>query len=171
MKAAVCLSSVLLFALGAASADQSQVHHSDLHGATEMMQGETLIKSVPFIALDGNIQSVNPALAEKYGIEVISLRLTANQTMLDYRYRIVDADAAAPLHGQHIKPHLIHDATQQRFQVPFAAKVGSLRQTSKAPVQDRTYVILFANPGRAVQHGDLISILQSDLTISGLRVE
>jgi len=169
MRFAVCLSSTLLLALGA-GADQSHDQHKGMH-PVQAAHGETVIKSVPLMALGGDIHSINSDLVEKYGIEIVSLRLTADQTMLDYRYRVVDAEAAAPLHGQHVKTQLIHDATQKKFQVPFAAKVGSLRQTSKAPVQDRTYVILFANPGRSIQHGDLISILQSDLTVSGLRVE
>ena len=170
MRLAICLGSCLLFALGA-SADKSQGFHSDMHGPGQMVHGETSSKSTPFIVSSGDIQTVNSALAEAYGIEVVSLRLTADQTMIDYRYRVVNADAAAPLHGQHVKTNLFHGETQKKFEVPFAAKVGSLRQISKAPVRDRTYVILFANPGRTVKHGDLISILQSELNISGLRVE
>ena len=115
--------------------------------------------------------AMNYQLMAEKGIEILSLRLTADETMIDYRYRVTNADSAASLHGQHVKTHILHDATQKQFEVPFASKVGSLRQTSKPPVQDRVYVVLFANPGRIAQHGDTITISQSDLMISGIRVE
>ena len=141
-------------------ASESHADHSDHAGTMDRYALE-----------NGDLAALNAKLAEARGITIEGVRLTADRTMIDYRYRIVDADKAARLHGQHIKPYIIDEARETKLEVPFASKVGSLRQSSKAPVQGRTYVILFANPGRWLKSGDTITIEQADLSISGITVE
>ena len=162
---------VLALAGVAAAASAGTGHDMDGHSGHMAMEEITPAASAPFVVVDSNLEALNAELAASHGIQVEGIRLTADGTMLDYRYKVVDADSAASLHGQLINPHLRREGSDLKFEVPFAAKVGSLKQSSKAPVEGRTYVILFANPGRSVHSGDHVSIEQADMMIVGLPVE
>jgi len=69
-------------------------------------------------------------LAEQWGIEVTSIRLSTHDHMIDYRYRVLDADKAADLFKRQIKPRLIHQKTGQVLVVPDTAKLGPLRNSN-----------------------------------------
>lgn len=120
---------------------------------------------------DGGLEALNTALTLEHGIRVEGVRLTANGTMLDYRYHIEDAELAQSLHGEHERPSILHQRSGLIFQVPFISKVGSLKQNAKAPKVNRTYVILFSNPGRIVQSGDLVTIEQGPIRVADIPVE
>ena len=62
-------------------------------------------------------------LAAQWGVEVTSVRLTANDHMIDYRYRVLDADKAADLSARKIKPFLIHQESGKVLAVPETAKL------------------------------------------------
>lgn len=109
--------------------------------------------------------------SEKLGIEVVGLTSSATGYMLDFRYRILDADKAQPLMDPQIKPILIHEKTGAQFSVPNPPKVGALRQRSPEPQANRVFFILFANPGRYVKHGDEVTIVFNDYRIEHLVVE
>jgi len=113
----------------------------------------------------GLLPEAQQAILEEFGVEVVGLRLTAGGHMLDFRYRVHDAEKAAPLHGPRIKPVVFDLATKQELGVPRPPKIGPLKQTRAAPVEDRVYVILFANPGDTVRPGGAVSIKLGGLTI------
>lgn len=97
-----------------------------------------------------------PTIEEQWGVEVVALRLTGAGYMLDFRYKVIDADKAAELFERANKPLLIHNATGAKLEVPRPAKTGPLRPTNP-PQAGRVYFMLFSNPG-VVQAGDEVTI-------------
>ena len=109
-------------------------------------------------------------LAEQWGIEVTSIRLSTHDHMIDYRYRVLDADKAADLHKRQIKPHLIHQETGKVLSVPDTAKLGPLRN-SNMPQEGRIYWMFFGNAGKLVKAGDLVTVVIGDYRVEDLVVE
>jgi hypothetical protein len=94
---------------------------------------------------------------ERWGIELKGIRLAAAGMMLDFRYRVVDPQKAAPLFVRQTKPVLIHEASGVRLMVPRPPTTGPLRN-SNTPQAGRTYFMFFGNPGRFVKPGQKVSV-------------
>jgi hypothetical protein len=112
-------------------------------------------------------------LLDEFGVELQSLNLTASGFMVDLRYRVKDAQKARKIAEREIRPFLIKVASNDRFYVPQAPKVGQLRQTvnSKQVLQvDRVYFLMFANPDRRIEAGDKVRLQLGDTTIDNLEV-
>ena len=104
-------------------------------------------------------QSLSPGeLEEKWGIRPLSVRQTADGHMIDFRYRIIDAEKSSPLFHPTIKPIIIDENTGAIMAVPTVPKVGSMRSTRK-PIKDRNYAILFANPHKHIKPGHKVTIV------------
>jgi len=118
-------------------------------------------------------QVKNSAVETTYGIKVEGLRLTAAGSMLDFRYRVLDAQKAAPLLNGKIQPSLLDEARSARLGVPDTPTLGRIRQTSRNGVinTDRSYFIMFGNPGKALQSGDKVSLLLGPVKITELTVQ
>lgn len=114
-----------------------------------------------------------PSVEATYGIQVEGLRLTAAGSMLDFRYRVLDAQKAAPFLNGKIQPALLDEARGARLGVPNTPKLGRIRQTSRNNVihTDRSYFIMFGNPGKALQSGDKVALLLGQVRISDLTVQ
>ena len=110
-------------------------------------------------------------IEDQWGVEIQAVRLTAAEYMLDFRYRVLDADKAAPILDRRIKPHAIVERTGVKLQVPISSKLGPLRGTEVHPQAGRNYMTLFANPSRHVKRGDLITIVVGDFSVEHLAVE
>ncbi len=115
-------------------------------------------------------ETASAYLAEQWGVEVMSIRLTANDHMIDYRYRVLNADKAADLFERQIKPLLVHQDSGKVLAVPETAKLGPLR-TSNAPKEGRIYWMFFGNTGNLVKAGDRVSVVIGDFLIEDLIVE
>lgn len=109
-------------------------------------------------------------LQERWGIKIIGLRQSANGYMLDFRYRVLDPEKAAPLFDRKTKPHLIDQATGAQFIVPEPPKVGALRNTRK-PVANKNYFVMFANPGNYIKKGSKVTVVIGDFKAENLIVE
>ena len=109
-------------------------------------------------------------LAQKWGIEVTSLRLTANDHMIDFRYRVLDAAKAASLFDRQTKPHLMHLKSGKVLSVPDTAKVGPLRN-SYTPQAGKIYWMFFGNGGNLIKPGDKVTVVIGDFRASNLVVE
>jgi hypothetical protein len=109
-------------------------------------------------------------LAEQWGIEVTSIRLSANDHMIDYRYRVLDAGKATDLFKRQIKPNLIHQSTEKVLSVPETAKLGPLRN-SNMPQEGRIYWMFFGNAGKLVKAGDKVTVVIGDFRVENLVVE
>ena len=132
-----------------------------------------LICSASYSLAQSEKPSVSPAgqnMEERWGIKPLSIRPTADGFFVDFRYRIVDAEKAAPLFSPTIKPLLIDENTGAIMAVPTVPKVGSMRSTRK-PLQGRNYAILFANPNKHIKPGHKVTVVIGDYKVEHLIVE
>ena len=106
---------------------------------------------------------------ETWGICPIGIRLSAGGYMLDFRYRVLDKEKAAPLFSRESTPYLIIKSSGQRFSVAETQRFGALRQTKK-PEDDKNYYIIFINSGRHVKKGDAVTVIIGDIEIEDLVV-
>lgn len=104
------------------------------------------------------------------GIKILSVRLSAKGSIVDFRYKLVDPQKARPLFDRKVNPYLLDSASGTRLVVPTAPKVGALR-TTKNPVAGRHYFLLFGNPGGIVKKGSKVSVVVGDLKSEELVVE
>ena len=108
-----------------------------------------------------------------YGIRVAGLHLSAAGSMLDFRYRVIDAQKAAPILDGKFKAYLLDEARGAKLGVPDTPVLGRIRQTSRNNkiLTDHTYFIMFGNPGKAVQGGDKVTLLLGETRITDLTVQ
>ena len=109
-------------------------------------------------------------LAAQWGVEVTSIRMTANDHMIDYRYRVLDAEKATDLFKRQIKPKLIHQETGRVLAVPETAKLGPLRN-SNTPQEGKIYWMFFGNAGNLVKAGDKVTVVIGEFRVEDLVVE
>lgn len=105
------------------------------------------------------------------GIEVTALRLSAADTMLDFRYRVTDSGKAAALLRRQTQPYAIDAATGTKLGVPRATKIGPLRQTAVDAAEGKIYFVFFGNTGRVVKRGGRVTVVFGEERIEGLVVE
>ena len=143
-----------------------------------------LLLLVGVLAISGSIQAdpvdaccATPAtetaatLAAEWGIEVSSLRLSAQGYMIDFRYKVLDPAKAAALNNPKTKPILTDEASGTKLGVPNTPKAGPLRQTAEQLETGRIYWMLFGNPGRVVKAGSRITVQIGEFTAKHLNVE
>jgi len=113
------------------------------------------------------------SIQDRWGIEIVAIRLSAAGQMLDFRYRVIDPDKAGPILDPKVKPYLIDQKSGAKFTVPITPKVGSLRQTSRSgpPQTNRVYFMLFGNPGARVRPGDKVTVVVGDFRAEDLIVQ
>jgi len=114
--------------------------------------------------------STKENIIEKWGIEIIGIRLTAADQMLDFRYKVIDPEKASSLLKRQTESYLLNQSTGEKLAVP-KTKLGPLRQTSVKPLPNRIYFILFTNPNRSVKLGNKVTLVLGDLKIEDLVVE
>ena len=114
--------------------------------------------------------SKKKALSDKGGIELVAMRSTAEGHMVDFRYKVLDAEKAAPLFKRQTKPYLIHQESGKALAVPNTAKIGSLRN-SNTPQEGRIYWMFFGNHHRLVQKGDKVTVAIGDFRAPDLQVK
>lgn len=115
-----------------------------------------------------------PQRLEDFGVELVAVRLSGADFLIDVRYRVRDVAKAQALLERKIHPVLVNEATGDRFYIPQAPKVGTLRQsaTSKQPAQlDKVYFMLFANPDRKLRAGEKVTLHAGESTVRGLLVQ
>jgi len=105
------------------------------------------------------------------GIRFESIRLTAANYLLNFRYLVTNPEKAALLINREIKPYLVDESSGARLYVATPPKVGSLRHTGSNLVAGRSYFALFANPGKYIQPGSSVTVVIGDLRLEHLTVE
>jgi hypothetical protein len=136
-----------------------------------------LLPLIPYLAVAeeqkdaaAGIPASSGHMEEKWGIKPLTVRQTANGNMLDFRYRIIDAEKASPLFHPTIKPLIIDEDTGAVMSVPNVPKVGSMRSTRK-PLKDRNYFMLFANSQKHIKPGHKVTVVIGDYRAEHLVVE
>lgn len=130
--------------------------------------------STPFLieaadATVANEKSVEQTMKEQWGIEVTSLRMAVDGHMVDFRYRVLDAEKAETLFVRANKPYLTDQASQKVLAVPSMGKVGPLR-TSNKPQEGRIYWMFFGNKGKLVKPGSKVTVTIGDFRVENLVV-
>jgi len=108
---------------------------------------------------------------EDWGIEVKTIMLSAAGYMLDFRFKVLDAQKAEPLFGRKVQPQLIDESSGAVLIVPSPPKVGQMRQTLYQPHEGKIHYVLFANPGRLIQPGNKVTVVIGDFRAENLSVE
>jgi hypothetical protein len=118
-------------------------------------------------------QMERTTLEANWGIKVEGLRLSAAGSMLDFRYRVLEPAKAAPLLDGKTQVFLIDEAHGAKLGVPDTPVLGRIRQTARNGnlLTDRTYFIMFGNPGKALQRGDKVTLLLGQAKVSDLMVQ
>ena len=119
---------------------------------------------------DGQHPRENTFMKRQWGVEVLFVRQASAGYMLEFRYRVLDAEKAQALFERQTKPVLIHNETGARMIVPTPAKTGALRN-SNPPKTGNVYWMFFANPGKLVESGDTVNIEIGDFVAEDLTVE
>jgi hypothetical protein len=111
-------------------------------------------------------------LADNWGVELHGIRLTSAGYMLDFRFRVLDADKALPLFDHRIKPHIVAERSNIKLPVPMAAKVGAFRPTNRGKniKADKTYYMIFGNPDSHVKVGEKVTVVIGDFKVEHLMV-
>lgn len=139
-------------------------------GAGEVTSVEA-VRSTATVSHDGDRHPrANTYIKRTWGVELMYVRRTAAGYMLEFRYKVLDAEKAKPLFERQTKPVLTHAESGAKLVVPAPAKTGALRN-SNLPIEGRVYWMFFANPGKLVKTGDHVSIQIGDFAADGLVVE
>lgn len=127
----------------------------------------------PRVAAAPSARPAAPAVEQALGIRVEGLRLSAAGSMLDFRYRVLDPEKAAPILDGKVQPFLLDEARGAKLGVPDTPVLGRIRQTSRNHkiMTDRTYFIMFANPGKALHSGDTVVLQLGSVRITDLTVQ
>src|SRR5574340_1233976 len=81
----------------------------------------------PATAPPASPQSRVDPLLEQWGIESHGVRLTSAGYMLDFRYRVHDAQKAKALLDRRTKAYVVVEKSDAKLGVPVSAKIGALR--------------------------------------------
>jgi hypothetical protein len=112
----------------------------------------------------------NTYMKRKWGVELLFVRETSANYMLEFRYKVLDANKAKPLFERQTKPVLTHVRTGAKLIVPTPAKTGALRN-SNSPKTGKVYWMFFANPGKLVKPGEQVNIAIGEFHADGLIVQ
>lgn len=129
--------------------------------------------AVPIMSGASTLQKRSPApdsLAEKWGIHITGIHMSAHNYMVDFRYRVLDAKKAKALFDRKTKPHLIDQASGKVLAVPNTAKLGPLRNSNQ-PKEGRIYWMFFGNRGGLVNTGSKVTVVIGDFRAEDLVVQ
>jgi hypothetical protein len=114
----------------------------------------------------GNVGRVK----RNWGIDIVGVKPVSSGYMLAFKYKILDAEKAKLLNERKQKAYLIDEATGTVLAVPAMENIGELRAAT-TPQVNRTYFMIFGNPGQLVKSGSKVSVVAGDFKIQGLVVE
>jgi hypothetical protein len=118
----------------------------------------------------GPLSAADPStIARRWGIEIAALRIASDGYMLEFRYKILDANKAQPLFSRAVRPVLSDDASGFQSTVPNPPTTGALRNTYDAKA-GRTYFMFFANPSRFVKVGSTVTVTIGEFSVTGIPV-
>jgi len=115
--------------------------------------------------------AMSSEVAEKWGIEPLSLHLSGSGYLVDFRYRVVDPDKARRVVNKKDHPVLLHEDSGHQVGVPSSEQIGSLRHTGGNLQSGKSYFVLFANPGRYIKPRDKVTLVMGQCRIEHMTVE
>jgi len=105
--------------------------------------------------------AIRDELIGQWGVEPLGVRRSAGGYMIDFRFRVVDAEKALPLFDHRTKPYLLAQGSDIKLPVPVGAKVGAFRPTNRGKniKAGKNYYMMFANPDAYLQVGQKVSVV------------
>ena len=104
-------------------------------------------------------------MEQRFGIKVESVRLTAANYMMNFTFKVLDAEKAAPIMDRKTNPFVILERNGSKFSVPVTEKLGAIRGSPKYSKEGKNYFMLFGNPGGYVKAGDRVTIEIGDFIV------
>ena len=131
------------------------------------------VKGRPPAGAESAVGATGVDSLKTWGIEPVSLRRTAADTLVDFRYRVIEPEKAVQLVNSKAPAFLLDEGSGIQFPVPESQTVGTMRQTSRngPPQAGRIYFMLFANPGRFIQAGRTVSVVVGGARVATLTVQ
>lgn len=154
--------------VGSAQADEGMGHQ----GKPAQQASEPLPAQTPSAApASGSWHAREGVFYQRnWGVDVVGVRRVSSGYMLLFEYRVLDPEKARIFSDKTVKPYLIDVATGTRLAVPAMDNVGELRQSPHL-VANRTYFMIFGNPGGLVQSGNRVVVVIGNLRVEGLVVD
>jgi len=106
----------------------------------------------------------------KWGLKIISLRLTAGGHQLDLRYKVIDPEKAGEVMKKKSKAYITDQKTGKTVTVP-VTKVGPLKQSTLKPQANRIYFVLFSNSGGLFKEGSKVTVTMGEFKMENVVVE
>jgi hypothetical protein len=127
---------------------------------------EALLEPDPAVAEP----AIRKALVDTWGVEVLGARKAAKGYMIDFRFRVLDADKAMPLFDSRTQPYLLTEGSNIKLPVPVGQKVGAFRATNRGKniTAGRDYYMMFANPDAFVREGQKVSVVIGDFRVENM---
>jgi len=109
-------------------------------------------------------------LGEKWGVNIMAVRTTAEGFMLDFRYRVTDPEKSVKLLDRKVTPILVDQKSGAKIPV-VRSRFGPMRQTTTKPTVNRVYTIIFSNPNKSVKKGDKVTVELGEFKAENLVVQ
>jgi len=93
-----------------------------------------------------------------WGIEPVHARVTANGYMIEFRYRVLDAEKARILSDRKDFPSMLSLKSRARLSVPYFPTVGYLKSNRRFLKEGRNYITMFSNEGMHLLRGDKVRL-------------
>lgn len=103
-------------------------------------------------------------LEEQYGLRVTLVGVTAGGGMVDFRFKVLDAEKAAMLLDH-------HDSMPQLIPVGSKVRLGIPGAHSPNYVNGKVYYMLYGNAGGIVQPGTKVQIAFGDVLLEALTAQ
>lgn len=168
--AVVCAAFIFVITTGVAKADPSLQAESSKTDTAKSTWKPPVAK-IPVIP--SPVDKVRAEeIAQKWGIELLSLRLSAAGYMIDFRFRVLDVEKANTFFDHRIKPHLVVEKSNAKLPIPMAAKVGAFRATNRGKniKPNKIYYMVFGNPDAHVKPGEKVTMVIGDFREDHLTV-
>jgi len=158
-------------AVASPESGKAETEAAQVKGPDPKWQPPPMPEPAPYATVDLTPEEVKE-LADKWGVELLGMRLTTAGYMLDFRFRVMDADKALPLFDHRIKPHIVAERSNIKLPVPMSTKVGAFRPTNRGKniKADKTYYMIFGNPDRHVKVGEKVTVVIGDFKVEHLMV-
>ncbi|MCG7983873.1 MAG: hypothetical protein JAY90_14140 [Candidatus Thiodiazotropha lotti] len=165
----ICTTAFLAFTASVAKADSKAAAQSVEQAASKLWKPPVAMANVPKPPVD---KETAKKIAEKWGVELLSLRLTAAGYMIDFRFRVLDIEKAKIFFDHRIKPHLKVEKSNAKLPIPMAAKVGAFRATNRGKniKSNKNYYMVFGNPDAHVKSGEKVTMVIGDFIAENLTV-
>ena len=110
-------------------------------------------------------------LAERWGIEVSSMRLSMGNSAVDLRYKVLDPAKAALLGNGKTASYIIDRSTGKRLIMPTPPKEGAFPPTAHKLLAGKTYFSMVSNQGGALKSGSQVTVVVGGSEATNLTIQ